>query len=99
MLPCFGREHYRLSVTDVCRWRGGDGTSMRFGVPAAMVNIAHFPEFNSPSDQGLKHGAYVATDVVRADFQVTGRTSPPRRINVEGCGPVTSHRNHIIFPG
>jgi hypothetical protein len=51
MLPCFGREHYRLSVTDVCRWRGGDGTSMRFRVPAAMVKIAHFPEFNRPSDR------------------------------------------------
>src|ERR1700726_4461164 len=50
MLPCFGREHYRLSVTDVCRWRGGDGTRMRFRVPAAMVKIAHFPEFNRPSD-------------------------------------------------
>jgi hypothetical protein len=28
MLPCVGREHYRLSVTDGCRWRGGDGTIM-----------------------------------------------------------------------
>ena len=51
MLPCFGREHYRLSVTDVCRWRGGDGISMRFRVPAAMVKIAHFPEFYRPSDR------------------------------------------------
>ncbi len=33
MLPCVGREHYRLSVTDDCRWRGDDATSMypRFG--------------------------------------------------------------------
>jgi hypothetical protein len=42
MLPCVGREHYRLSVTDGCRWRGGDGTSMLFRIPEWLVNIAHF---------------------------------------------------------
>ena len=28
MLPCVGREHYRLSVTDGCRGLGGDQDSM-----------------------------------------------------------------------
>jgi hypothetical protein len=42
MLPCVGREHYRFSVTDDCRWRGGDGTSLLFRIPEWPVNIAHF---------------------------------------------------------
>jgi hypothetical protein len=42
MLPCVGREHYRLSVTDGCRWLGDDKTSMRFRIPELLVNIAHF---------------------------------------------------------
>jgi hypothetical protein len=42
MLPCVGREHYRLSVTDSCRWRGADGANMLFRVPESLVNIAHF---------------------------------------------------------
>jgi len=46
MLPCVGREHYRLSVTDGCRWRGGDETSMRSGFPESLVNIAHFQTIN-----------------------------------------------------
>jgi hypothetical protein len=44
MLPCVGREHDRLSVTDSCRWRSGDGTSMLFRVSELLVNIAHFPK-------------------------------------------------------
>jgi hypothetical protein len=44
MLPCVGREHYRLSVTDSCRWPGGDETSMLFRVSELLVNIAHFPK-------------------------------------------------------
>ena len=43
MLPCVGREHDRLSVTDSCRWRSGDG-SMLFRVSELLVNIAHFPK-------------------------------------------------------
>ena len=45
MLSCVGREHYRLSVTDGCRWRGGDGTSILFRVPEALVNIAHMLKY------------------------------------------------------
>jgi hypothetical protein len=41
MLSCLGREHDRLSVTDGCQWRDGDGISMRSGVPESVVNIAH----------------------------------------------------------
>jgi hypothetical protein len=41
MLPCVGREHYRLSVTDSCRL-GADGANMLFRVPESLVNIAHF---------------------------------------------------------
>lgn len=46
MLPCFGREHYRLSVTDGCQWRDDDRTSVRFRIPVAVVNIAHFQKLN-----------------------------------------------------
>jgi hypothetical protein len=46
MLPCVGREHDRLSVTDDCRWRGDDGTSMLLRVPESLVNIAHFQKIN-----------------------------------------------------
>ena len=42
MLPCVGREHYRLSVTDGCRCWGDDESSMRFRVPKWLVNIAHY---------------------------------------------------------
>jgi len=42
MLACVGREHYRLSVTDDCRWRGGDRASMLFRIPEWLINIAHF---------------------------------------------------------
>src|ERR1700680_2178044 len=45
-LPCIGRERAALSVTDGCRWRGGDGTSMLFRVPESVVNIAHFQKLN-----------------------------------------------------
>jgi hypothetical protein len=41
MRPCVGREHYRLSVTDGCRWLGDDKTSMGFRTPELLVNIAH----------------------------------------------------------
>jgi hypothetical protein len=44
MLPSVGREHYRLSVTDGCRGRGDDGTSIRFRVPESVINIAHIPK-------------------------------------------------------
>jgi hypothetical protein len=40
-LPSVGRERAALSVTDKCRRRGGDGTSMELKVPAPLVNIAH----------------------------------------------------------
>jgi hypothetical protein len=33
-----------LSVTGSCRWRGGDGTNMRFRVPESAVNTAHIPK-------------------------------------------------------
>jgi hypothetical protein len=46
MLPCFGREHYRLSVTDSCQCRDDDRTKMRFRIPVSVVNIAHFQEIN-----------------------------------------------------
>ena len=46
MLPCFGREHYRLSVTDGCQWRDDDRTSVRFRIPVSVVNIAHFQKLN-----------------------------------------------------
>jgi hypothetical protein len=46
MLPCVGREHYQLSVTDVCRGRVGDETIMLFRVPEWLVNIAHFQKSN-----------------------------------------------------
>src|ERR1700730_4382982 len=35
-----------LSVTDRCRWRGGDGTSMRLRVSTSMINIAHISRKN-----------------------------------------------------
>jgi hypothetical protein len=46
MLPCVGREHYRLSVTDSCRWRGGDRTSMQQHIACLLVKIAHSRRFN-----------------------------------------------------
>jgi hypothetical protein len=46
MLPCFGREHYRLSVTDSCQWRDDHRTSVRFRIPVSVVNIAHFQKLN-----------------------------------------------------
>jgi hypothetical protein len=71
MLPCVGRERYRLSVTDVrlsvtdvCRWRGGDGTSMRFRVPEPLVNIAHFPEFNRWTGYYLKSARGLSNIIV-----------------------------------
>jgi hypothetical protein len=42
MLAFVGREHCRLSVTDGCQWKGGDGTSMLFRIAESLVNIAHF---------------------------------------------------------
>jgi hypothetical protein len=45
-LPCIGRERAALSVTDGCRRRGGDVTTMLFRVPEALVNIAHFQKLN-----------------------------------------------------
>lgn len=51
-LPCIWRERAALSVTDRCRYGGGDETSMRFGVPELLVNIAHFPELIDRATQG-----------------------------------------------
>ena len=45
MLPCFGGGSiHRLSVTDGCRWLGGDGINMRLRVPESVVNTAHIPK-------------------------------------------------------
>ena len=38
--PAFGRERAALSVTDSCRRRGGDGTSIGFRIRESVVNIA-----------------------------------------------------------
>jgi hypothetical protein len=44
MLAVVGRERCRLSVTDGCQWKLGDGTSMLFRIAESLVNIAHFQE-------------------------------------------------------
>ena len=41
-LPCIGRERAALSVTDGCRWRDGDGTSMRLRVPGLWSILLTF---------------------------------------------------------
>jgi hypothetical protein len=46
MLPCVGREHYRLSVTDSCRRRGGDRDNMQHCIACLLVKIAHSRKFN-----------------------------------------------------
>ena len=44
-LPCIGRERAALSVTDSCRRRGGDETSIGFRIREYVVNIAQSSEF------------------------------------------------------
>jgi hypothetical protein len=44
LTPWIRREHYRLSVTDSCRWRDGDGPNMRVQLRSRVVNIAHIIE-------------------------------------------------------
>jgi hypothetical protein len=44
VLPCLGREHYRLSVTDGYRWRGGD-RNMPQCIVYLLVTIAHLRKF------------------------------------------------------
>ena len=45
-LPCIGRERAALSVTDSCRRRGGDETSIGFRIRESVVNIAQSSEFH-----------------------------------------------------
>jgi hypothetical protein len=52
-LPALGGSMTELSVTDGCRWRGGDGIRMRRRVPQWLVNIARYSKLytqgNGPS--------------------------------------------------
>lgn len=50
MRPCVGREHYRLSVTDGCRWRGGDRTNMPQHNLHLVVKTAHSRKFLMSED-------------------------------------------------
>jgi hypothetical protein len=40
-LPCIGRERAALSVTDNCRLRYDDQTTIRSSIRESVVNIAH----------------------------------------------------------
>jgi hypothetical protein len=48
-LPCKGGSVTELSVTDGCRWRGGDRVSMAQCKSCLLVNIAHSPKFSNGS--------------------------------------------------
>jgi hypothetical protein len=59
----------KLSVTDGCLWRTGDGTSVRFRVPESLVNIAHIQRFKwrwlMPSFSGCRDSdQYRATMII-----------------------------------
>ena len=73
MLPCIGREHYRLSVTDGCRCWGDDESSMRFRVPKWLVNIAHYSKLytrgNGPSSGKLRPSS---GDALGPRYRMTG---------------------------
>jgi hypothetical protein len=45
-LPCKGGSVTELSVTDGCRWRGGDQANMAQYKSYLVVNIAHSPKFH-----------------------------------------------------
>ena len=66
MLPCVGREHYRLSVTDGCRCWGDDEISMRLRAPKWLVNIAHYAKLytrgNGPGSGKLRPSSGDALD-------------------------------------
>jgi hypothetical protein len=75
MLPCFGREHYRLSVTDGCRWRGGDWNNLQHCIACLLVKIAHSRKFNKSGRRGA------------AEQHPGPSRDPPGRDNPEACSP------------
>jgi hypothetical protein len=46
-LPCKGGSVTELSVTDGCRWRGGDQANIAQYKSCLLVNIAHSPKFHN----------------------------------------------------
>jgi hypothetical protein len=75
-LPCIGREHDRLSVTDGCRWRRGDGVNVQQRMACRLVKIAHSRKFNRAGHRGGP-ASFLAIDIRNGVAEAFDEISDP----------------------